>query len=84
MLTTNAVGPYIANTMSDIVEALKRELATLEAELENDPRYRKIARISSLLSEYPSPSVHDQASITIRRTRADLPTPKRPAFTMLL
>jgi hypothetical protein len=38
--------------MSNIVDVLSGELAALEAELENDPRYRKIARIRSLLDEY--------------------------------
>jgi hypothetical protein len=43
--------------MSEIVDALKRELAVLEAELEADPRYRKMARIRALLSEYTAPDV---------------------------
>lgn len=38
--------------MSDVVGPLIQELASLEAQLNADPRYRKIARIRALLSEY--------------------------------
>lgn len=46
-----AQGVYVVQ-MSEIVDTLRRELGALEADLENDPRYRKIAGIKALLSEY--------------------------------
>jgi hypothetical protein len=58
--------------MSDLVDALKRELVGLESDLENDPRYRKIARIRSLLAEYSAkdaepPELADKVAITLRK-----------------
>lgn len=38
--------------MTNVVSALRQELATLEADLSADPRYRKIERIRALLAEY--------------------------------
>jgi hypothetical protein len=38
--------------MTELVDALRRELAKLEAELQADPRYVKMARIRGLLAEY--------------------------------
>lgn len=38
--------------MSEIIDALDRELRRLEAELAQDPRYRRIGRIRELLSDY--------------------------------
>jgi hypothetical protein len=52
--------------MSNIVDALKRELSALETELENDPRHRKIARIRSLLAEY-GPSMQATTDMPVAR-----------------
>jgi hypothetical protein len=38
--------------MSEVVTVLRQELATLEAELVTDPRYRKLAKIRELLAIY--------------------------------
>lgn len=63
--------------MSSIVEALRRELATLEAELESDPRYRKIARISALLAEYEQSTPADANVPAHRPTRTASPNSKK-------
>jgi hypothetical protein len=64
--------------MSDIVDALRREMSALETDLENDPRYRKIARIRSLLAEYTAASSHEPVNaMTSRPTRAANPNSKR-------
>jgi len=73
----NVLNAYTANIMSEIVDALRRELAALEAELENDPRYRKIARIRSLLTEYSIPTTANANVSPIRRTRVASPSSKK-------
>jgi hypothetical protein len=64
----------LAMSEIDIVNALKRELVTLETELEDDPRYRKIARIRALLAEYSPPPA---AVAHIARTRSISPDSKK-------
>ena len=59
----------------DIVNALRRELRDLESDLEGDPRYRKIARIRALLTEYSPPTPN--AVTPIARTRATSPNSKK-------
>jgi hypothetical protein len=66
----------------DLVDALKRELAALESDLETDPRYRKIARIRSLLAEYSAmgiktPERSDVVTISIRKRHAPVGDTKR-------
>lgn len=63
----------------DIVNALKREMTALETDLENDPRYRKIARIRSLLAEYTAAAPPHGAvnALTPRPTRTAQPNSKR-------
>jgi hypothetical protein len=63
----------------DIVNALRREMAVLETDLENDPRYRKIARIRSLLAEYTATATPHGAvnALTPRPTRTAQPNSKR-------
>jgi hypothetical protein len=56
--------------MSEIIDALQRELSRLETELQQDPRHRRIQRIKELLADYhgevqPTGKVH-QASVAIR------------------
>ena len=64
--------------MINIVEVLSGELATLEAELENDPRYRKIARIRSLLAEYRMASPTESTNVSPNRaTRTASPNSKK-------
>jgi hypothetical protein len=64
--------------MSDIVEALRREMSALETDLENDPRYRKIARIRSLLAEYTAASSHAPVNVMMSRpARAAQPNSKK-------
>jgi hypothetical protein len=38
--------------MSDMINALRRELSQLEAELRSDPRFVKVQKIKDLLAEY--------------------------------
>lgn len=69
--------------MSDVVDMLNQELASLEAELRDDPRYRKIERIRALLSEYSS-GTDENANIrrnpvhwaNIRKPRTEQPNSK--------
>ncbi|MGJ0454796.1 MAG: hypothetical protein ACR65T_16430 [Methylocystis sp.] len=42
--------------MSSLIAALREELSQLEAELGNDPRYRKAMHIRELLGEYETKS----------------------------
>jgi hypothetical protein len=63
--------------MSEIVDALRRELETLEAELANDPRYRKIARIRSLLTEYAAPTSRSADVAQTKRTRTTSTSSKK-------
>ena len=75
MTFTLSVGiSALAMNEIDIVNALKRELVTLERELEDDPRYRKIARIRALLAEYSPPP---PAVTHIARTRSTSPDSKK-------
>jgi hypothetical protein len=39
-------------SMSEFIDAMRLELSALEAELEDDPRYRKIVGLRALISEY--------------------------------
>ena len=55
--------------MSDIVDALDRELQRLEAELMQDVRYRRIRRIRELIDDYRA----DEA--TVVATRRTVATP---------
>jgi hypothetical protein len=69
---------YMTPIMSNIVDALRRELAALKAELENDPRHRKIARIRSLLAEYEASTPTEPDLSAHRPTRtASLNSKKR-------
>lgn len=54
--------------MSELIEALDRELKRLEAELKEDVRYRRIQRIKELLADYRA----EESSIEFpqQRTRA--------------
>jgi hypothetical protein len=64
--------------MSDIVDALRREMSALETDLENDPRYRKIARIRSLLAEYTAATSHGPVNtLPSRPTRTAQPNSKK-------
>jgi hypothetical protein len=63
--------------MPSVVEVLSGELAALETEMQNDPRYRKIARIRALLSEYSAvnnSSSQPQSKVVTYAGRARLPT----------
>jgi hypothetical protein len=42
---------------SNFVSALKAEITELEAELHNDPRQRKLARLRAALAEYDPPAM---------------------------
>ena len=68
--------------MSNIVDALRLELAALEADLANDPRYRKIARISALLAEYEQSMPNDAKSSALSAPQGRCPpTPNGIAST---
>jgi len=60
----------------NVVSALQQELASLEADLRADPRYRKIERIRAVLAEYvgganaSEPKPHSPESPSHRRERA--------------
>ena len=63
--------------MSQIVEALRRELAELQAELRSDPRFVKIQRIEDLLAVYEGDKPSANPPI-VAQDAAQAPPPPTP------
>jgi hypothetical protein len=61
--------------MSNLVPVLKAELAQLETELRQDPRWRKIERIRALLQDYeqPTPAPRAGADMFDNALQSNLP-----------
>jgi hypothetical protein len=68
--------------MSEIIDALERELRRLEAELAQDPRYRRVGRIRELLSDYRTDESPTLAP-TIR-ARTAIPGAQEPSKATLI
>lgn len=75
----------MSGVMNQLIASLRQELACLEADLQADPRYRKIAGIRALLDEYgdneppraPTPTVQVNDETSRRRDREPMTGTKK-------
>jgi hypothetical protein len=71
---------FYSEFMTDFVAALKTEIAELEAELQADPRRRKLERLRDTLAEYEPLNRNATPALTQTDANSSGPTPAAPGL----